>query len=170
MTPNGRFIVFNRCEPGDGVCVIWRMRNDGSHKRPLTPFQHQPKEAVDFVSSISGDGRWIAFTRYAGDGIFSRVLVMPIDGSDLHPITAPRLAACNPGWAPDGASFLFISRCSGLGSDVFATDADGRQVRQLTQDHYPNGAYFGAPSPDGGQIAFSDDRRYDDFCCSDLFV
>ena len=170
MTPNGRFIVFNRCEPGDGVCAIWRMRSDGSHKRPLTPFQHQPNEAVDFVSSVSSDGRWIAFTRYAGDGIFSRILVMRIDGSDLHPITAPRLAACNPNWAPDGASLLFISRCSGLGSDVFAADADGREVRRLTNDPYPNGAYFGALSPDGGQIAFSDDRRYDDFCCSDLFV
>jgi Tol biopolymer transport system component len=170
MTPDGRFIVFNRCEPGDGVCAIWRMRSDGSHKQPLTPFQHQPNEAVDFVSSISGDGRWIAFTRYAGDGIFARIFVMRIDGSDLHAITAPRLAACNPNWAPDGGSLLFISRCSGLGSHLFTTDADGSHVRQLTHDTYPNGAYFGALSPDGGQIAFSDDRRYDDFCCSDLFV
>ena len=52
----------------------------------------------------------------------------------------------------------------------------GRVTRRVTRrgtgtnDPYPNGVYFGAPSPDGGQIAFSDDRRYDDFCCSDLFV
>lgn len=170
MTPDGRFIVFNRCEPGDGVCAIWRMRSDGSHKMALTPFQHNPNEAIDFFSSISGDGRWVAFTRYAADGIIARVFVMGIDGSSLHAITAPRLAACSPDWAPDNTSLLFISRCSGLHSQLFTADADGGHVHRLTNDPYPNGAYFGAHSPDGRQIAFSDDRRYDDFCCSDLFV
>lgn len=170
MTPDGRLIVFNRCEPGDGVCAIWRMRSDGSHKQALTPFQHNPNEAVDFNSSISPDGMWVAFTRYFGDGISVRVFVMGIDGSNPHAITAPRDAACNPDWAPDGYSFLLISRCTGLNGHLYSADLNGRHLHRLTNDPYPNSAYFGVHSPDGAQIAFSDDRRYDDFCCADLFV
>jgi Tol biopolymer transport system component len=170
MTPDGRLIVFNRCEPDDGVCAIWRMRSDGSHKEALTPYQHEPNEAVDFSTSISPNGQHVAFTRYSHDGIFAQIFVMGIDGSHLHAITAARYAACNPDWAPDGGSLTFLSRCSGLNSQVFTADPDGSHIRQLTHDPYPNGAYNAAHSPDGRQIVFSDDRRYDDFCCVDLFV
>jgi Tol biopolymer transport system component len=170
MTPDGRFIVFPRCEPGDGVCAIWRMRADGTHMRALTPYQHSPNETVDFDPVVSSDSRRIAFTRFSSDGYFSRIFVMRLDGSDPHPITAPRYEACGPDWAPDDNTLAFISRCSGLGSHVFTAEPSGDDVTQLTHERYPTGSYDETFAPDGEQIAFSSDRRYNDFCCVDLFV
>jgi Tol biopolymer transport system component len=169
ITPDGRFIVFVRCEPG-GVCSLWRMRSDGTGLRALTPFQDVPNETFDFDPSISGDGKRIAFSRYFADGIIARVFEMRLDGSALHAVTTPSQVACIPDWAPDGETIAFISRCTALNGQVFTSEPSGDNPTQLTHDRYPNGAYDTAFSPDDDQIAFSDDRRYDDFCCVDLFV
>jgi hypothetical protein len=34
----------------------------------------------------------------------------------------------------------------------------------------PHSDYDGSYSPDGREVIFESDRRYDDYCCSDLFV
>jgi Tol biopolymer transport system component len=42
--PDGRHIVFSRCSPGDGLCAIWIMRSNGTHKRRVIPFGTTPHE------------------------------------------------------------------------------------------------------------------------------
>ena len=85
FTPDAAQIVFTRCQPDDGVCAIWKMRADGTHKQALTPYVHGPSdEAVDFGLSVSPDGKRIVFTRFASGGFAARLFVMGIDGSNPH--------------------------------------------------------------------------------------
>lgn len=61
----------------------------------------------------------------------------------------------NPAWSPDGEMIAFSSERSGAG-DIYVMDADGGNVRQLT-DHP---AYEGAPrfTPNGRAIVFEGER------------
>ena len=60
-----------------------------------------------------------------------------------------------PAWSPDGRRIVFSASRSGL-TDLFVVDADGRNLRQLTNDKH--GDLQPAWSPDGRTIAFASDR------------
>jgi Tol biopolymer transport system component len=169
FTLDGRKIVFSRCRPDNGVCAIWIMRSDGTHKRPLTPYRGGRNEAIDFYPTVSPDGRHVAFTRFAWKGINAQVYVMRIDGSGEHPITPAALEAAVPDYSPDGRSIVVNSRAVRIGTNVYSVRADGSHLTRLTETRYPNDDFDPAYSPAGGRIAFGSDRRYDDFCCADLF-
>jgi Tol biopolymer transport system component len=167
--PTGRIIVFARCQPGDGVCAIWRMRGDGSHKRPLTPYRTGVRRAVDFNPTVSPDGKKVAFTRFFAGGIQSRIFVMRINGRHAHPITAPALEANAPDWSPSGQRLAFTSSSQRPGSSIFTIKPNGKGIARITPDRYPQNAVGAVFSPRGNRLVFSDDRRYSDLCCLDLF-
>jgi Tol biopolymer transport system component len=168
FTPDGEHIVWVRCQPGDGVCAIWIMEADGTHHRALTPYQED--DVVDFWPSVSPDGSTVAFTRFGYRGFNARIWLMGIDGSNPHPITAARLEAGAPEWSPDGSRITFTNRFVRLYDFIYSMNADGSDVQRLTHVAYPHNDAVSVYSPDGSQIAFFSDRRYDDFCCLDLFV
>jgi len=167
--PSGRVIVFARCQPGDGVCAIWRMRGDGSHKRHLTPYRTGTREAVDFDPAISPNGKRIAFTRFYAGGIQSRVFVMGIDGRHPRPITPAVLEADAPDWSPSGKLLAFGTNSQRVGSSIFTIKPNGAGLSRVTPDRYPQTAIGPVFSPRADRLAFSDDRRYSDHCCLDLF-
>jgi Tol biopolymer transport system component len=169
-TPDEKHIVFTRCQPDDGVCAIWKMRADGTHKRALTPYVHSPhNEHIDFDSSISPDGRRIAFARFAGGGFAVRLFLMRADGSNPHPVTPARLEAGAPDWAPDGRRIVFNSNTPRAGSSLFTMKPGGDDIRRLTQDRFPHSDAIPSYSPQGDRIAFISDRNYPDVCCNELF-
>jgi hypothetical protein len=47
---------------------------------------------------------------------------------------------------------------------------DGKGLEPLTDPPLASSDYRGAYSPDGRSVIFESDRRYGDYCCSDLFV
>ncbi len=119
-------------------------------------------------SSGSSGGR-IAFTSIRDN--VSHVFVMNADGTDVrqltrtYPSTDPSwlgVSSSSPSWSPDGKQIAFSSNRDG-DSEIFVMNADGTEVRQLTnnddRDVHP------AWSPDGKHIAFVSDR--DD---SEIFV
>jgi Tol biopolymer transport system component len=169
VAPDGRSIVFSRCKPDNGVCAIWTMRSDGTHKRPLTPYREGRNEAVDFFPTVSPDGRHVAFARFGWKGIAVQVYEMRIDGSGEHAITPAALEAGVPDYSPDGRFLAVASRANRLGTNISSLRRDGSQLTRLTRTTYPNNDIDPAYSPRGGRIAFGSDRRYDDFCCADLF-
>ena len=57
-----------------------------------------------------------------------------------------------PAWSPDGKQIAYYSEVGGAPADLFVMDADGRNVRQLTDT--PEAEGYPAWSPDGRQIAF----------------
>jgi Tol biopolymer transport system component len=161
-------VIFSRCRPDPpGGCALFSVRTDGTHSRALTPYQ---PDVVDFLTSVSPDGRRIAFGRFGAHGIRAQVYVMRADGSNPHAITPPVLEAFSPDWAPDGQHITFSSDCCRLGGNIYVTNPDGTDIHRLTAASYPNNDFFSGYSPDGGSIAFASDRRYDNYCCSDLFV
>jgi TolB protein len=169
-TPDASQIVFARCLPNDGVCAIWKMRADGTHKRALTPFVHsQHNEAVDFGPSISPNGKRVAFARFDSGGFVARIFLIGIDGSNPRPISPPGLEGFAPDWSPDGQRITFSSNGGRPGSSVFTMRADGTDVMRLTPSHFPHNDFNSAYSPAGDLIAFASDDNYPDFCCSDLF-
>ncbi len=170
FTPDGRQIVFSRCEPGDGVCAIWIMRRDGSQRRAITAFHEGDDEAVDFGADVSSDGRHVAFARFGWRGISAQVFVIGIDGRDEHAVTPAWLEASSPAYSPDGQQLSVTSQSPRLGSNIYSLRADGTQLRRLTDTAYPNSDVDPSYSPTGDRIAFASDRRYDDYCCVDLFT
>jgi Tol biopolymer transport system component len=167
--PTGQVIVFARCQPGDGVCAIWRMRGDGSDKGALTPYRSGTNETVDFNPSISPSGKQVVFARFHADGIQSRIFLMGPDGRHPHPITPARLEANAPDWAPSGRRIVFTSNSQRIGASIYTIRPDGTGLRRVTPDRYPHSAAGAVFSPRGNRLAFSDDRRYPHLCCLDLF-
>ena len=168
--PNGGVIVFSRCQPGDGVCAIWRMRADGSHKRALTPYRTGLNETVDFDPQISPSGRQVAFARFFAGGIQSRIFVMGIDGSHPRPVTPAALEAGAPDWSPNGNLIAFGTNSQRVGASIFTVRPNGHGLTRVTRERYPQNAIGPVFSPRGNRLAFSDDRRYSDQCCFDLFT
>lgn len=167
-TPDGTRLLYTRCrhEPRPG-CALFSIRTDGTDRQALTPV---PFDAADFNPSFSPDGSEIAFTRLFANGIIAQIHVMSPDGSGLHAVTAPSLEAFRPDWSPDGQRITFSSNCCRLPSNVYIVYPDGTGIQRLTPASYPNNDFASRYSPDGASIVFASDRRYDDFCCSDLFV
>lgn len=168
-TADGTRLVFTRCRPDPpGGCGLFSIRTDGTQRRTLTPFRDD--DVVDFGPAVSPDGRRIAFARFNAGGITAQVYVMRSDGSGAHAVTAPALEAFAPGWSPDGRHITFSTDCCRLGGNIYSIDADGSALRHLTDSAFPNNDLQSVFSPQGDRIVFISDRRYDDFCCEDLFV
>jgi Tol biopolymer transport system component len=62
----------------------------------------------------------------------------------------------DPAWSPDGKKIAFTSFRDGDGFRLYVMDADGGNVKKLTDNANPNGFVYPAWSPDSKKIAWSD--------------
>jgi hypothetical protein len=159
-----------RCSPNDGLCAIWIMRSDGTHRHLIVPFLTTPTETNNFFPDVSPDGRHITFVRFGFGGVIAQAWVARIDGTHARPVTAPRLEAYAPSWSPGGRHIGFTSNCCRPQSSIYVMRADGTGVTRLATTKWPTNNFGSSYSPGGGQIAFSSDRRHPDLCCEELFV
>jgi Tol biopolymer transport system component len=168
-TPDGTRLVYHRCL--GRACAIYSIGVDGTHRRALTPFVRPPFEVFDVYPSVAPDGT-IAFGRFNQnvEGIISQVYVMGADGSNPHPMTAPRLEAWDAGWSPDSERISFSSNCCRRGTNGYVMNKDGTHIRKLTSARFPYDDFQVAYSPDGNRMVFGSNRRYSDVCCTDMFV
>ncbi len=108
-------------------------------------------------SSFSNDGRTLAFTaqREGKDVLY----LMDVASAKVRArLDLPLDAVTSPVWSPDGRQLAFSGSRGGI-SDLYIVNADGKGLRQLTNDLY--GDLQPAWSPDGTRIAFSTDRGPD---------
>ena len=105
-------------------------------------------------SSFSNDGRTLAFTaqREGKDVLY----LMDVATANVRArLDLPVDAVWSPVWSPDDKQIAFSGSHGGI-SDLYIVNADGKGLRQLTNDLY--GDLQPAWSPDGRRIAFATDR------------
>ncbi|MDQ6689435.1 MAG: hypothetical protein M3Z18_02895 [Gemmatimonadota bacterium] len=106
-------------------------------------------------SSFSNDGRSLAFTaqREGKDVLY---LMDVASASVKRRVDLPSIDAIwSPVWSPDDRQIAFSGTRGGV-TDLYIVDADGKNLRQLTNDQY--GDMQPAWSPDGQRLAFATDR------------
>ncbi len=105
-------------------------------------------------SSFSPDGRLLAFTAL-GEGTEYLYILDVKRRKRVAQINLGLDGVTGPSWSPDGRRLVFSGNRGGI-TDLYVVDADGKNLRQLTQDKY--GDLQPQWSPDGQMIAFVTDR------------
>ena len=108
LAPDGSRVLFVRDEldwdENKRVSRIWVVGADGQNARPFTG------SADDSSPEWSPDGRWVSFTRPAGDSDKVRQLfVLPVDGGEAVQLTRHVTAAGSYRWSGDSGSIFFLA-------------------------------------------------------------
>lgn len=108
--------------------------------------------------SLSPDGKLIVFA-HSDDEKNYAVMVTDLFGNNTHPLLSEHGNDSWPRFSADGRTIYFI-RTEGSGFDLFASSLDGKNVTQITHQHYTFklGPYLqSAPvvSSDGKQMLFT---------------
>ena len=98
--------------------------------------------------SVGGGGR-IAFEIRSGSA--SKLHTVNPDGSDLQDVAGR--SGYLAGWSPDGQQMVYVAGGRSNKNDLFVADADGSNMRRLTNTVQEEG--IPAWSPDGASIAVS---------------
>jgi TolB protein len=161
-SPDGKRIVFSSDNNGRGLFL---MDADGGNRKRLT-------SGPDEGATWSPDGKTIVFTHYIErfvtqllairvDDVVEGRRAVPADDQDAPDLARQKLTDgttydAGAAWSPDGKMIAFDSNRSGNGWRVYLMDADGKNVRDLSQSDNPRANVFPAWSPDGKRIAYSD--------------
>lgn len=132
--------------------------NTGERKARLTKSTLNPEyEELRYGYSqgaFSPDGRYFAFTaqRKGKDVLY----IHDVRRNRTHRrLETPLVAMIGPTWSPDGRRLVFSGLANGV-TDLYMIDADGQNLRQLTDDAF--GDLQPSWSPDGRFIAFASER------------
>jgi Tol biopolymer transport system component len=105
-------------------------------------------------SAFSPDGRFLAVTaqRKGKDVLY---LFDVQSREEVRRFDLPLESVTGPSWSPDGRRLVFSGNHGGI-TDLYIVNADGTELRQLTNDKF--GDLQPQWSPDGRTIAFASDR------------
>ena len=141
ISPDGSRILFTRSEldweKNKRVSRIWVVGSDGRNARPFTG------SPDDRSAEWSPDGRWVSFTRPAGEGDGRRrqLFLLPVDGGEAAQLTKHSTAVGSYRWSPDGASIFFLAGDS-LPDDLDRERKNGDDA--IFIDEGPNGQTRGS--------------------------
>jgi Tol biopolymer transport system component len=153
LNPRKDLLLLTAPGVGSGIFIS---RTDGSQQHKLFGYD---RGQIGFASSSwSRDGEWIAFSR--GDvrkpAAESDIWKMRSDGSELQNLTPNSPGNDSyPSFSGDGKQIVFRSGRGG-GSDLYLMNADGTNVRRLTNSS--DDKVFPVFSPTSRQIAFLSNR------------
>jgi TolB protein len=111
--------------------------------------QNKPAQA------LNGHQMLITSVRTGETEIF---LIDPATGDARNLSRSPNSEDRYPMWSPDGKRVVFTSNRDGDAFNIFVMDADGKNVRKLTQEKEPAVCYFPTWQGDGKRIIFGLDR------------
>lgn len=145
-SPDGKWIAF--CSDRSGSYEIYKMDVRGRNLQRLTRLPGR-----NTSPAWSPDSQWIVFNSFQG---FPNnfLYIMNSDGEDLRQLI--EVAAAGASWSPDGKQVLFsTTRDDADGEntfDLFVTDLNGKEPRQLTDA--PKWELDPVWSPDSQWITF----------------
>ena len=171
-SPDGTQIAFESDRANhQGRAEIYVMDSDGTNARRVTPLPAHAE--FDNAPQFSPDGKRLVFTRYVGNRTVDHgrasaetaaLFTVRLDGTGLKRLTSWGLRPNNADWSPDGKKIVFeayprtpnseFDSPSGSHGEVYTMDADGSNLKNIT-DNFRNGG-SGDPvwSPDGKKILF----------------
>ncbi len=165
-SPDGAQVAFVRGDPSVRLDLFVVGAEGGAPTLVMAGDDEHPGQVG--APAWSPDGRTIAFSadRRAGQGTL--LWLVDADGSNLRRLTGPRQNAwfirdARPAWSPDGKRIAFASNrhvASGDNAgdlDIYTVDADGTNLRRLTDD--PGVADDPVYSPDGKRLFFASTRE-----------
>ena len=134
----------------DGNHEIYTMNSNGTNQTQLTF-----SEGSDISPTWSPDGSQIVFMSYRDGGEKAEIYVMDAAGKNQRRLTHNPGPDSYPTWSPDGSQIAFMSDRhggeKGLPLNIFVMDADGGNVRQVTDAFLAQQPKW---SPDGEWILF----------------
>jgi len=142
-SPDGKRIAFLRGHCYDAPFQLYVVNVDGSGTEALVPYD--PKTGLipsDWSASWSPDGSMVASeTHWVGPG--TAFGIANADGLGGHTVTTSIQFPRGPDWSPDGRLLSFTggsftggceTKCSGLGTRIYATDPMLGVTIQLVPD------------------------------------
>lgn len=148
-SPDDKLIAFFASEGTQGR-AIYVMNPDGGDVRP---FAENPQHRAIDPSDWSPDGKSI-IASILDEEDDSDLVIFPAEGTMQWLLDGPE-PDFGPRLSPDGGTVAFYSWRGG-NSDIYLANADGSQLRNLT--NHPSADAHPVWSPDGTKIAFSSDR------------
>lgn len=123
-SPDGQQIAF--VSDRSGGPQVYIMNNDGSELRRITF-----NGSYNTSPAWSPDGRWIAYESRVGSQ-FDIWLIDPSGEVNLPIVTHDRTDEA-PTWSPDSRKIAFSSARRGTKPSIYVVDANGENLRRLTQ-------------------------------------
>src|SRR5437870_7085420 len=158
LTPDGRQIAYFSEKNSFFVDLYLADAETGRALRRLVKSTLSNNfESLRFINSagsFSPDGRYFAIAAKRKDRDDLVILDVKKD-EEVRRIGVPLNGLTTPSWSPDGKQIVFTGYDGGL-SDLFVVNADGSDLRRLTNDKFAD--LQPAWSPDGKTIAFATDR------------
>jgi Tol biopolymer transport system component len=165
FSPDGQFIVLSRSNGSSSF--LYRVALDTGKATRLT----QTERGFEGSPSFSPDGKRIAFAYRPNRSSRSRIYIAALDGSGSHPLFSSDSDAddFSPVFTTNGDR-VYFARSAFFGNyspiarpgqhewDIYSVDADGRNLRQITNEHFYQ---ISAPSlsTDGKKMLFSTDTE-----------
>src|SRR5216117_1242603 len=158
LSPDGREIAYFSEKNSFFVDLYLADAETGRVKRRLVKStlnsNYESLRFINSAGSFSPDGRYFAIAAKRKDRDDLVILDVKKD-EEVRRIRVPLNGLTTPAWSPDGKQLVFTGYDGGL-SDLFVVNADGSNLRRLTNDKFAD--LEPSWSADGKTIAFATDR------------
>jgi WD40 repeat protein len=161
LTSNGREIAYFSERNSFFVDLYLADGETGRVKRRLVKStlssNYESLRFINSAGSFSPDGGYFAIAAKHKDR--DDLVILDVKKNrEVRRIRVPLNGLTTPAWSPDGQRLVFTGYDGGL-SDLFTVNADGSDLRRLTNDRYAD--LQPSWSPDGKTIVFATDRGPD---------